>query len=208
MTTSSILGSIRPALMSGALAIAAMSSLLAAGEPSRSEEGGCRQPEAANTVGARSDAPADFIRPNAAGSAEQQPRSPQQLTEAFQQVRRWGQLAAAKVRQMIGCGRLLRPSTARATVPTLRLVWPEILYREYYVQHRVKIEKLLAGGSGGGAGNGKEIQQTIAQMKSKLRGQIKEANSPEYLAAQKYLDNLAVEASSVVRPTANMVVRK
>jgi hypothetical protein len=101
-------------------------------------------------------------------------------------------------------------SAARTPAPSSQLVWPEILYREYYVQHRVEIDRLIAerAVTGANAGNRDAIQQAVAQMKSRLKEQIKATSPMEYLSAKRFLDQLVFEARFVASPSTGLVASK
>ena len=233
MTTSTFIGRIASGLLLVGPVVAATNSLAAAGEPGLKDQANAGQSPtvvlesvspiksaSVNTLNTVSDWLTRVVgnrrlveqtrRAETAidSGAAEAPCLKWTLNDVRRCFKRWGKVAGDEPQQVIPEETPTRPSTAKVISPTSRLMWPEILYREYYVSHRADIEKLMAervaGDSGEGMQNQEQIQLAVARMKSKLKEKVNTTSPMDYLGAKKFLDNLAFEARFVVGPSTQM----
>ena len=78
--------------------------------------------------------------------------------------------------------------------------WPEILLRDDYAEARSQIDYVFAQRNLQPTDAGSDLGQTartgLAQMRRHLRAQMQELSPPEYAAARRFLDSLALELSA------------
>jgi len=98
-----------------------------------------------------------------------------------------------------------RPAAAAPTVPAAGGTrWPSLLNDARFAVPRAKLEELL--GSSGSVKAGlttpeyEEIIKQAEDMKDVLRGMAPELNAAEYLAVQRFLDDLIAKAKAAASP--------
>jgi hypothetical protein len=78
--------------------------------------------------------------------------------------------------------------------------WPEILLRDDYAEARSQVDYAFAQRSAqptdAGSDLGQMARSGLAQMRRHLRQQMQELSPPEYAAARRFLDSLALELSA------------
>ena len=92
--------------------------------------------------------------------------------------------------------------TAYQYEPALkRLFWPTTLEAEQFTAEREAIDTIMAArtvdDSGLGSKSHRELTQLTAQLKSKLKAQMKTMAPAEYIAAKKFLTGVELEAANV-----------
>jgi hypothetical protein len=121
-------------------------------------------------------------------------------------------LSVEKLRQLARAAAPARSASASIVRVSARVKWPHLLTAECFAAKRSQVEGLLAQrtaqNSGAGTRNCEQIQLAVAQMKSALRARIRQTTPMEYLAAKRFLDNLAFEARFVVGPTMEQVASR
>lgn len=82
--------------------------------------------------------------------------------------------------------------------------WPELLLAEPFAEPRSQIDYVFAQRSAQPTDAGSDLEQTarsaLAKMRRQLREQMQELSPPEYAAARRFLDSLALELSVGPRP--------
>ena len=94
-------------------------------------------------------------------------------------------------------------STAQSQPAETLVKWPTLLMDSRFLVPRVQIETLLRrtlpGGSGLTETSREDMRKMVADMKRSLRAMASDVNAAEYLAIDKYLDDLAAKTETVGR---------
>ena len=129
-------------------------------------------------------------------------------TETYWARRRLGEAERAKDQAKARAAReryvaSRKPSTPPRLGPdqldpaTGKLFWPEALMDDQYLNYRTKLEELfvLRVHTSTTPGLARKIRETADDMKSQLKQNIRKLRPNEYIAARKFLDGVAYEAS-------------
>ena len=96
-----------------------------------------------------------------------------------------------------------RPGAARLDANG-NVQWPELLLADEFAEPRSQIDYVFAQRNAQPTDAGSDLGQTartaLAQMRRHLRAQMQELSPPEYAAARRFLDSLALELSVGPRP--------
>ena len=93
------------------------------------------------------------------------------------------------------------PVTTQSRPAETLVKWPTLLMDTRFLVPRVQIETLLEKARPGGRGltdvNREDLLGMVKDMKRTLRGMAADVNAAEYLAIDKYLDDLAAKTQTV-----------
>jgi len=71
--------------------------------------------------------------------------------------------------------------------------WPRTLRGEEFLEYRVRVDNLFAGGGGSSP---RQAQEALMQMRSELQSQVRQMSPIEYIAARKFINALALASQS------------